>query len=143
MVLKIFSESLETMKTLRQRSGHLGVAAVQDLLDDIHLDVAIQSSTQLPDRAADAALLHPPSIQHLVHHLRQAVAEVVVLDGLYLHVGQTQAPCTVLPFFADVFLKQIQVLLRHHVVLWAAQEINMLGRRFVIPHKKPSSTQLD
>ncbi|TNN62557.1 hypothetical protein EYF80_027260 [Liparis tanakae] len=93
-------------------------AGVQDLLDDVYLDVALQGAAQLPDRAADASLLHFPPLQHLVHHLREAGAVVVVLDGLDFHFGQKQAPRTALPRGPDVVPQQVQVLLAHRAVLW-------------------------
>lgn len=94
------------MRQIRQSLSDLGpprAAGVQYLLDDIYLYVAFQSSTKLPDCAADAPLLHFPALQHLVHHLRQAVAAIVVPDDVYFHGGQTQSPRTTLPVVPDVF----------------------------------------
>lgn len=100
-------------------SSDLGgkTTGVQYFLDDVYLDVAIQCSTQLPNCAADASLLHFPTIQHLVHHLRKAIAVIIMLNGLYFHISQAQSPPTMLPFVPDVFPQQIQVLLSHSVVL--------------------------
>jgi len=107
----------ESQQTLGGRT-----AGVQDLLDDVHLDEALQSAAQLPDCVADASLLHFPPLQHLVHHLRQAVAVAVVLNGLDFHVGQTQAPRTALPRGPDVVPQQVQVLLAHSAVLWMSHK---------------------
>lgn len=62
-------------------------AGGQYFLDYIDLYAASQSSTQLPNRAANTSLLHFPLFQHLVHHLWQAVALIVMLNGLYFHLG--------------------------------------------------------
>ena len=92
-------------------------AGVQNLLDDIYLYGAVQSTTKLPNCAADTPLLHFPAIQHLVHHLWQAVAETVMLNSLYFHSGQTQSARATLPLAPDVFPQQVQVVLGHSVVL--------------------------
>lgn len=64
----------------------LGRAArVQYLLDDIHINVTFQCSAQLSDRAANSALLHLPLIQHLVHHLGEAIAGIVMANGIDFH----------------------------------------------------------
>lgn len=98
------------------------IAGVQDFLNEVYLYVALQSCQQLPDGAADASLLHLPAIQHLMHHLWQAVAVKVVLNGLDLHVGEAQAASAALPLSTDVVSEQIQVLLGHSAAAWAAQK---------------------
>lgn len=107
------------MRQICQSPSDLGgrTAAVQYFLDDINLYVALQSSTQLPNCTADASLLHFPTIQHLVHHLWQAITVIVVLDGLYFHTCQTQSPRTTLPLGPNVFPQQVQVHLGHSMVL--------------------------
>lgn len=102
-----------------ERLSDLGgrTAGVQYFLDDIYLYVTIQSTTKLPNSAANTSLLHFPPIQHLMHHLGEAVTETVVLNGLYFHTAQTQSPCTSLPFFTDVVPQYVQVTLGHGIVL--------------------------
>lgn len=109
----------ERMRQNCQCSSDWGgkTTGVQYFLDDVYLDLSIKCSTQLPNCAADASLLHFPTIQHLVHHLRQAIAVIVMLNGLYFHSSQAQSPPTTLPFVPDVFPQQFQVLLSHSVVL--------------------------
>lgn len=92
-------------------------AGVTNAVDDVYLHLALQSATKLPDGAAHPPVLHLPLLQHLVHHLWQAVAVTVMLDGLYFHGGQIQSARKTLPFGSDVFPHQIQVLLGHSVVL--------------------------
>lgn len=97
-------------------------AGVQYFLDYVDFNASFQSSTQLSNCAAYTSLLHFPAVQHLVHHLWQAVTEVVMFNGLYFHLGQTQSSRTTLPLESDVFSHQIQVLLNHSMVLWITRE---------------------
>lgn len=100
-------------------SSHLGgrTTGVQYFLDYIYFYATFQSLTQLAYSAANTSLLHFPTIQHLMHHLGQAIPVKVVLNGLYFNAGQTQPPCTTLPFSTDVVSHQVQVLLSHSFVL--------------------------
>lgn len=92
-------------------------ALVQYFLDDLYLHVSNQSSAKLPYCTANASLLHFPALQHLVHHLWQTVALVVVLYDFYFHAGEAEVPRAALPVGADVVPQQIQMLLSHGVVL--------------------------
>jgi len=82
-------------------------AFVQYFLDDVNFYISLQSSTKLPNCTADTSLLHFPALQHLVHHLWQAVTVVVVLYGFYFHTTQAQAACTRFPMDPNVVPQQI------------------------------------
>lgn len=115
-------EVIKRMCRTRPYSLERRTAGVQYFLDYIDFNASFQSSTQLSNRAAYTSLLHFPAVQHLVHHLWQAITVVVMFNGLYFHLGQTQSPRTTLPLKSNVFSQQIQVLLNHCVVLWITRE---------------------
>lgn len=89
----------------------------QQVEQQVHLDAFFERPVEPAHGAAHTALLHAPALQHLVHLLAQAVAAVVVVDGVHLHVGQAQAPGAALPVAGDVFPEQFQMVLGDGVVI--------------------------
>lgn len=86
-------------------------------MDDVHGDEAVQRLAELAHGAAHTSLLHAPALQHLMDLLLQPVPAVVVVHGLHVHVGQAQAPGTLLPVGANVVPQEVQVLLGNRLVL--------------------------
>lgn len=89
----------------------------QQLQEDDGLDAALQRTAQFPHGDAQQTLLHLPALQRLVHLLCQAVADVVVLDGVHVDVGQPQFTSHLLPVSTHVLTQHLQVALGDRVLL--------------------------
>lgn len=112
------------------------ITQVQYLLDDIYFYIFVKSSTKSPNGTTLGSLLHFPVLQHLVHHLWQAVAAVVMFYGFYFHLGQAQAPRASFPFIPHVLPYHVQLCLVHHMVLYMKQKAGKNNGKFSNRGKK-------
>ncbi len=98
----------------RHSSGVLTLQ--QQIQEDVGFDAALQRTAQFTHGDAQQALLHLPALQRLVHLLCQAVAVVVMLDGVHVYVGQPQFTSHLLPVSTHVLTHHVQVDLSDRVL---------------------------